>query len=161
MSEIDPYAATSVPAIKSQETIRTMLRTRGVTGLQTTETWGSTPALVLRFGMPRKEGGYLAVRILVPVPPAPTTRMYRGYTETTDENWRAQWTEQKERQLWRVLWWWLKTNFEAADVGLVRIEEALFPWLELPDGSTIMEQAHGQLEKLLAGTAPLQLGTGR
>lgn len=158
-ADLRAYADTSVSQIKSQETIRTLLRLRGAFGLEITDVWSPNAGLKVRFALPGPDGvGTMMIRVVIPLPDAPTTRPLRGYDEPTDEAWRSKWRDQKERQLWRVLWYWLKTSFEAADAGLLKIEELLLPWIEDSTGRTVGEYILPQLPVLLEkGSAGIKL----
>jgi len=65
--------------------------------------------------------------------------------------------EQAERVVWRALFYWLKSQFEAIEYGLFTPEEAFMGWLELatPSGTvTVSELVLPRLDdmpKLLTG----------
>jgi hypothetical protein len=44
--------------------------------------------------------------------------------------------EQARRQRWRALALWIKAVLEAAEAGIISIEEALLPFVVLPNGQT-------------------------
>ena len=46
---------------------------------------------------------------------------------------------QEERRVWRVLFWHLKAMFEAADSGVIAVEDIILPYIVTPDGRTIAE----------------------
>jgi hypothetical protein len=105
-------------------------------------------------------GGFFAYRIRVRVPTIDQVldQSRRAKVKLpTDREARGR----GERQIWRLVYWWLKAQFEAADAGLVSLEEAFLPWMELPDGSTAYEAMVkvGGLAKVAAGTLP-QLTAG-
>lgn len=56
--------------------------------------------------------------------------------------------EQEERRVWRVLFWHLKAMFEAADSGVIAIEDIILPYLVTPDGRTIAEHIKPKLAEL-------------
>lgn len=56
--------------------------------------------------------------------------------------------EQEERRVWRVLYWHLKAMFEAADSGVIAIEDIIMPYIVTPDGRTIAEHVAPELAKL-------------
>lgn len=41
--------------------------------------------------------------------------------------------DRAERQVWRVVYWWLKTKLEAIDFGLVEFEQDFLPYMMLTD----------------------------
>lgn len=43
--------------------------------------------------------------------------------------------DQAERQVWRVVYWWLKSKLEAIQFGLLEFEQEFLPYLLLDDGS--------------------------
>jgi hypothetical protein len=74
--------------------------------------------------------------------------------------------EQEERRVWRVLFWHLKAMFEAADSGVIAIEDIVMPYVVTPDGRTIAEHVRPKLaamreftheQLLLAATGEFQL----
>jgi hypothetical protein len=129
--------------------------------MQISESWAGDDAFAdVRFAMPAESGGYYAYRLRVRATINPTDLQRRPHQRTQTP---AEVKAQKERQIWRLVYWWLKAQFEAAEAGLVSLEEAFLPWMELPDGRTVYETAEqtGGLLSVAAGTSPVLLGTGR
>jgi hypothetical protein len=161
---LEAYRTTTVPIHESQADVRELLRARKATGMQISESWADDQVVAdVRFGMPGDAGGFYAYRIRVRVPPLVLEQVRawakaRKQRQPTEAEARAQ----GERQIWRLVYWWLKTQFEAADAGLVSLEEAFLPWMELPDGRTTYEAMaeSGGLAKIASGTLP-QLTSGR
>ena len=165
---LDAYRTTSVSVQQSQSDVRDLLRARKATGMQISESWLEEDAVAdVRFSMPGEAGGFYAYRIRVRVPKLDPeahrvrinqTRATRLPTAAELSTKRAQ----GERQIWRLVFWWLKAQFEAADAGLVSLEEAFLPWMELPDGRTTYEAMvqTGGLAKIASGTVPM-LTSGR
>jgi hypothetical protein len=159
---LEAYRTTTVPIHESQSDVRELLRRRGATGMQISEAWSGDDSFAdLRFGMAADAGGFFAYRIRVRVPTIDQVldQSRRAKVKLpTDREARGR----GERQIWRLVYWWLKAQFEAADAGLVSLEEAFLPWMELPNGSTAYEAmvATGGLAKVAAGTLP-QLTAGR
>lgn len=60
--------------------------------------------------------------------------------------------EQEERRVWRVLFWHLKAMFEAADSGVIAIEDIIMPYIVTPDGRTIAEHVAPKLAELREAT---------
>jgi hypothetical protein len=56
--------------------------------------------------------------------------------------------EQEERRVWRVLFWHLKAMFEAADSGVIAVEDIIMPYIVTPDGHTISEHIKPKLAEL-------------
>jgi len=42
--------------------------------------------------------------------------------------------DRAERQVWRVVYWWLKSKLEAIEFGLVEFEQDFLPYMMLTDG---------------------------
>lgn len=56
--------------------------------------------------------------------------------------------ESEERRVWRVLYWHLKAMFEAADSGVIAIEDIIMPYIVTPDGRTIAEHVAPKLAEM-------------
>ena len=56
--------------------------------------------------------------------------------------------DQEERRVWRVLPWHLKAMFEAADSGVLAIEDIIMPYIVTPDGRTIAEHIAPKLAEM-------------
>lgn len=121
-----PYEDTRVPVARSQEQIRRALRDAGADGVQFQERF-DPPKLTVRF-LWRLEGGrQCTVRLEVtPLPPEPGAR----------SAWRIS-GEQRERQAWRSLAWYLDAMLKAAAFGLLRFEDVFLSFIEDDRGQTI------------------------
>jgi hypothetical protein len=60
--------------------------------------------------------------------------------------------EQEEKRVWRVLFWHLKAMFEAADSGVIAVEDIIMPYIVTPDGRTIAEHIAPKLAELRSAT---------
>jgi hypothetical protein len=60
--------------------------------------------------------------------------------------------EQEERRVWRVLYWHLKAMFEAADSGVIAVEDIIMPYVVTPDGRTIAEHIAPKLAEMREAT---------
>lgn len=56
--------------------------------------------------------------------------------------------EQENRRVWRVLYWHLKAMFEAADSGVIAVEDIIMPYIVTPDGRTIAEHVAPKLAEM-------------
>jgi hypothetical protein len=56
--------------------------------------------------------------------------------------------EQEERRVWRVLFWHLKAMFEAADSGVIAVEDIIMPYIVTPDGHTVAEHIAPKLAEM-------------
>lgn len=87
-------------------------------------------------------------RVLLPLPAkgefarTPVRGTLRTVSATNDA-W-----EQAVRQRWRALALWIKATLEAAESGIVSVQEALEPFTVLPDGRTVSEWLAPQLEQI-------------
>jgi hypothetical protein len=98
---------------------------------------GAATRCVVRFAMPIGDEEPVIQRVqLAVIPDAPEPR--RG---------RIGSSEQKERQAWRGLSWYLEGQIKASQFGLVRFEEIFLAHMMTPDGSTIGERLIPMLEQ--------------
>jgi hypothetical protein len=67
--------------------------------------------------------------------------------------------EREERRIWRVIYYHLKSVFEAADSGVMEFRELMLPYIQIADGRTIAEAVLPQLENAIAGNPSRMLGT--
>lgn len=135
-----PYQDTSVPVERSKEQIRTALRSAGARGVQFDEEWSDPPTLRVRFVWCHETGKTSVVRL--DAKPLPPVKGARGGWQTSPE--------QRERQAWRGLAWYLETNLKAATFGLVPFEAIFLAHIEIPGtpgGRTIGEHVIPQLER--------------
>jgi len=80
-----------------------------------------------------------------------------GRRRTSRESIAGAW-EQAVRQKWRALALYIKAVLEAAESGIISIEEALQPFTVLPNGRTVGEWLSPQIENLyLTGRMPPML----
>lgn len=56
--------------------------------------------------------------------------------------------EREERRVWRVLFYHLKAMFEAADSGVIAVEDIIMPYVVTPDGRTISEHVKPKLAEM-------------
>ena len=133
-----PYQDTSVAVERSMQQVREGLRAAGARGIQIEDIW-DPPRILIRFLWPMGEEGFeRVVKIrLEATPLAPETGARGG--------WKVS-PEQRERQAWRALAWYLKTMLEAATFGLMRFEEIFLAFVEDENGRTIGEVVIPQLE---------------
>ncbi|CAG0954362.1 hypothetical protein GPROT1_00328 [Gammaproteobacteria bacterium] len=133
------YSSTSVPVERSKEAIRKLLIQYGARGVQFTEEF-ATPQrpgrINVRFA--KDVDGQLrtvSVALEVPRPPEPkrkqpARRSYCGRSISTKTATNRD--EQMYRATYRALHWWLKSQFEAVEFGLLSFEDvflAHFEWI--------------------------------
>lgn len=62
-------------------------------------------------------------------------RVNTGRTERQRETW----LDQEHRRIWRVLFYHLKSVFEAADSGVMEFRELMLPYIVTKSGKTVAE----------------------
>jgi hypothetical protein len=67
--------------------------------------------------------------------------------------------EREERRIWRVIYYHLKSVFEASDSEVMEFRELMMPYIQIADGRTIAEAILPQLENAIAGNPARILGT--
>lgn len=137
MAARTPFEDTSVSVARSQEQIRTALRDAGALGVQFEEEWGNHGAptiLRVRFAWPMGAHRQVVRLEVTPLEPVPNVR----------SGWRIS-PEQRERQAWRGLAWYLDSTLKAATFGLIRFEDIFLSFMEGGDGQTIGEIVLPQL----------------
>jgi len=69
--------------------------------------------------------------------------------------------QQAVRQRWAALALWIKAQCEAIESGVVTAEQAFLGWVVLPDGLTLGEKLHPQLDAVYgSGEVPALLAGG-
>lgn len=122
------YESTEVPVERSQGGIRKLIYSHKGTG-------------VSFMSRPPREG-FEALVTLENV--AYHIRVMAAAKKTNSPSAR----DQEERRVWRVLYWHLKAMFEAADSGVIAVEDIILPYIVTPDGRTIAEHVAPQLAEL-------------
>jgi hypothetical protein len=109
--------------------------------MQMEEEWhpdnGDVTKCLVRFVWPTETGHMVKVRFDA-VPLAPE-RGARG-------GWKVS-PEQRERQAWRGLAWYIESLVKAAAFGLVQFETIFLPYFEAPDGRTVAEHIVPSIEE--------------
>lgn len=119
------YDTTRVPVADSQSAIRKLIYSHKGTG-------------VSFVSQPPKEG-FEALVTLAEV--AYHIRVMAAAKKVSDR-------DQEERRVWRVLFWHLKAMFEAADSGVIAVEDIIMPYIVTPDGRTISEHVKPKLAEM-------------
>lgn len=129
-----PFEDTSVPVVRSQEQIRSLLKDAGALGVQFTEEWGAPPTFHVRFEWPLGDSRRQAVRLMC----SPLPEIV-GRTRKT--------VEQRERQAWRGLAHYLEGTIKAATFGLIKFEDIFLSFMELePMGRTLGDVVLPQIQ---------------
>lgn len=152
------YEATEVPVVRSQDGIRRLLMRRAGAKLA----FISDPPREGFEAVVEIDAAPYRVRVMATTRPAPLTKNRRHYRrgvvgekETTDR-FRQEWAERETRRIWRVLFYHLKSVFEAADSGVMEFRELMLPYIILRDGRTIADIMVPKLSTLVQ-TDPARL----
>jgi len=141
------YEHTDVPIARTQEGLRKLLQAHkgfGLAVISEQDPQGRELSLegfqakVLIDGMP------YVVKIMAKVKPAP-----KHSSDRQRELFRCQ----EERRIWRVLYYHIKSVFEASDSGVMEFRELILPYIVTRDGRTIADCILPELGKVIAGNA--------
>jgi hypothetical protein len=137
------YENSDVSVSRSQESIRKLLRSHGCFGfnaLSAVDPTGKHPSIEGYEAQILLDGKPYRIRIVADVPSAPDRRskgrIYRGTAELTDKQ-KIEFIEKAERRIWRVFYYSLKANFEAADTGVLEFREIMLPYLVMSNDQTV------------------------
>ena len=131
------YEKTSVPIERSQAVIRNLIVRHGGAGVA----FVSQPPVEGFHCMLAIEGKTYQIRIQAEVP-----------TNTKD-------ADQDQRRIWRVLFYHLKSVFEAADSGVLEFRELILSYIVTRDGQTIAQRILPVLDQAIE-TNPARLLPG-
>jgi hypothetical protein len=73
-----------------------------------------------------------------------------GSKETTDK-FREDFRVAEERRIWRVIFYHLKSVFEASESGVMEFRELILPYIVTRDGHTVAEHILPKLAEAIAG----------
>jgi hypothetical protein len=128
------YETTAVSVDKSQAGIRKLIMARK----------GSKIAFI---SDPPREGFQAEVQIdSLPYTIRIFGEVKRPNTGRTDKQ-RDTWLDQEHRRIWRVIFYHLKSVFEAADSGVMEFRELMLPYIVTKSGQTVAECIVPQLAK--------------
>lgn len=125
-----PYEDTSVSVGKSQDEIRSALREAEAEGVQFEEDW-SKGTIVVRF----RWKGMICRFEATPLP-----------EEIGPRGGKQRSVEQRERQAWRGMAWYITSMVKAATFGLFEFEDIFMSYFEGQDGKTVGEVFKPQLK---------------
>jgi len=148
------YESTDVAVSKSQEGIRQLVMRRGGGKLA----FISDPpregfeAVVVIDSLPYRVRLMGECKVLPPT--QRKVRHYRGRVVTAREvettpDQQADHYDQECKRIWRVLFYHLKSVFEAADSGVMEFRELILPYIVTSNNKTIAEQLLPQLDKAI------------
>ena len=147
------YEGTDVPVSRSQDGLRGLIYRHGGTG-------------VMLISQPPREGFEAFVTLsdkpyhvrFIATCKEPPARNKAGYKFTSKQT--EDWKNREERRVWRVLYYHLKSVFEAADSGVLDFRELIMPYLVTPDGRTLAEHVLPKLDLVIAANADKLLTSG-
>ena len=151
------YEGTEVSVSRSQEGIRKLIMAQR----------GSKIAFI---SDPPREGFQAEVlidalpyqiRIFGECRTAPQTRRVYSRTVDTTEKQRVDFLDGEHRRIWRVLFYHLKSVFEAADSGVMEFRELMLPYIVTKSGKTIGECLVPQLASVINMNPGRMLEAGR
>lgn len=130
------YTTTSVPVSRSQEAIRSLLQKFGARGVQFSEDF-ETHTIAIRFAkLVNGTARTVSVAMKVPEPPQPKRARKRSYRYVRGrmvyDKMPQEKQEQMQRATYRALHYWLKSQFESVEFGLLTFEQiflAHFEWM--------------------------------
>lgn len=150
------YLTTSVPVERSKEAIRKLLIAFGARGVQFSENF-DTREINIRFAKD-SEGSLRTVNVTMIVPEPPQSkrpRKKRGYRYSRGrmvyDKTPRQRMEQMERATYRALHYWLKSQFEAVEFGLLSFEDVFLSHFEQVVGGKRMTIGSMIKPRLAAG----------
>jgi hypothetical protein len=146
------YETTEVPVARSQEAIRKLIMTHQGFGIAFVSDGDPTGEELASEGFHAKvliDGKPYAVRIMAKVKKAA-----KSMTERQREDFKAK----EERRIWRVLYYHLKSVFEAADSGVMEFRELMLPYLVTSSGETIAERIIPQIDAAISHPSRLLTG---
>lgn len=158
------YKTTTVSSSKSQEAIRQLLRKADTRGVQFSEDF-ETNTINIRFAK-RVGDSFHTVSVSMKVPEAPEPKrksrsryLYSRHTFTTPKT-KEDRQEQMTRSTYRALHYWMKSQFEAIDFGLLTFEDVFlshFEWM-MKDGTkgTLGDLLRPQFFALPAGPEQME-----
>lgn len=131
------YEGTEVAVSKSQEGIRKLIMGRkgSRVAFVTDPPREGFEALVMIDEMPYQ------IRIFGTCRVAPMTKR--------TEKQKADFQTQEERRIWRVLFYHLKSVFEASDSGVMEFRELMLPYIVTKSGKTVAEWIVPQLAEAI------------
>ena len=153
------YENTRVMVGRSQESIRKLLIENGATGIAFVSQ--SDPLSEGFEAMIPLEGKTYRVRIAATVRKVENksrARYYRGTYRSAKSD--AQVQEDEMRRVWRVLYFHLKSVYEASNSGVMEFRELMLPYMVVKDGRTIAQHIIPKLDQAIESRPERLLSSG-
>lgn len=154
------YQTTTVPTHKSQDAIRRILQTHEVRGVQFTEDFQDRKVNIKFAKLVNGNLRTVSVSMVIPEPPQKRARKrairYR-YGRMVFDRTPQERQEQMARATYRALHYWLKSQFEAVDFGLLTFEKvflAHFEWMVEGKNVTTSDMIMPYLERPALAAPP-------
>ena len=149
------YENTEVPVSRSQEGIRKLLLENGATGIAFVSQ--SEPLSEGFEAMIPIDGKTYRVRIVAKVTKVEKKPRRRRYAPAKSQ---VELQEAEMRRIWRVLFYHLKSVYEATTTGVMEFRELMLPYVVVKDGRTIAQHLLPQLDKAIESRPERMLGSG-
>jgi hypothetical protein len=153
------YENTGVPVAKSQEGIRQLLLENGATGIAFVSQ--SDPVSEGFEAMIPIDGKTYRIRIAAVIRKVENNskgRWYRGSYRARKTDAQVQETEL--RRVWRVLFYHLKSVYEASNSGVMEFRELVLPYVVVKDGRTIAQHLLPKLSEAIESRPERMLTAG-
>jgi hypothetical protein len=139
------YEATQVSVSKSQEGIRKLLLENSATGIAFVT---QTEPLSEGFeAMVPIDGATYRIRIVAQVKKVERKSRRRRWGTAPKSDLQMQ--DAENRRVWRVLFYYLKSVYEAANTGVMEFRELVLPYVVVKDGRTIAQHILPNLGKAI------------
>ena len=138
------YENTEVPVSRSQEKVKELIRKHGGFGtafVSELDPQGRDGALEGFHAKVMINGKPYAIRVMARVKAAP---------RHLSDPQRGMFTTQQERRIWRVLYYHMKSVYEASDSGVMEFRELMLPYLVMNSGQTVAEAILPRIDAALA-----------
>lgn len=122
------YQNTRTGASQSQDGIRRVLSKYGADGVQFTENWTGKELNVRFLYSPHKIQH--SIVFIIPIPDLEIKISKRGRKRSQDSLEKQK--DQQIKQIWRALYWAIKSRMEAVNFGIETFEEAFLSHFEVP-----------------------------
>lgn len=137
------YEGTLVAVSRSQEEIRRLILANSGTGIA----FVSQPPMEGFEAMVAIEGATYKIRISAEVK-LPEKKRRRRYGVLKSELQR---NDEATRRVWRVLFYYMKSVYEAANSGVMEFRQMVMPYVVTHDGRTVSEHILPKLESAING----------
>jgi hypothetical protein len=139
------YEATAVAVSKSQEQLRKLIMGhKGFAFAAVSERANGLEQTVNQEGFHAQvaiDGKTYSIRVMAKLKSPP---------KYSSDNQKARFNEQEERRIWRVLYYHMKSVFEAADTGVMEFRELMLPYVVVGDGRTISQHILPRLDEMVS-----------